>query len=345
LHGEIVQAHDGAVIVVPDLRRIGPLITAYFETLLLALLLAVAAAWAIARWAAAQAIAPLVQVTGELRRFAEGDFEPRPLATTDRSELGALTDAYNAAAAQVAAAFQERKHVEEFMRRFVADAGHELRTPLAVIRAYVEILRKGGLDDAALRERAFKTLAGEMNRVHELTDRLIALARLERPEPPKAERLDLTMVAQSAIGLATTVRAGDVSLVADGPVWAIADEAEIQEAIGNLVDNALKYARDEPIVVEVRARGSRPRLRTLLSRTATGRSFGFWLRASDRRARGGTGRRPRPPRARGTRRHGVRDRDSAGARVLEPPTARAFLARLACMDARATVETNSPRTG
>lgn len=257
VHPEAIPTSDGGIVIVPDLRGVAATATIYLEALALALLVAVVAAWAIARWIAAQAIAPLTEVTDALQRFAAGDFEPRPVATTDRSELGELTDAYNAAAAQVASAFDERHHVEEFMRRFVADAGHELRTPLAVLRAYIEILRKGGVDDPVLRERAFKTLAGEMDRMHELTERLIALARLERPEPPRASRVDLAAVARAAIGVATTVRTGDVNIVAPHPVWVFADEAEVHEAIGNLVDNALKYARDHRIVVEVREEGGR----------------------------------------------------------------------------------------
>jgi len=257
VHGEPIPASDGVILIVPDLHAVTATATTYLEVLALALLVAVVAAWAIARWIAAQAIAPLTEVTDALQRFAGGDFEPRPVATTDRSELGELTDAYNAAAAQVASAFEERHHVEEYMRRFVADAGHELRTPLAVLRAYIEILRKGGVDDPALRERAFKTLSSEMDRMHELTERLIALARLERPEPPQATRLDLAAVARAAIDVATTVRSGDVTLVAPQPVWVFADEAEVHEAIGNLVDNALKYARDHRIVVDVRVEGDR----------------------------------------------------------------------------------------
>jgi signal transduction histidine kinase len=257
VHPEAVPAGDGVIFILPDLHEVAATATIYLEALALALLVAVVAAWAIARWIAAQTIAPLTDVTDALERFATGDFEPRPVATTDRAELGALTDAYNAAAAQVASAFEERHHVEEYMRRFVADAGHELRTPLAVLRAYIEILRKGGVDDPALRDRAFKTLSNEMNRMHELTERLIALARLERPEPPQATRVDLAAVARAAIDVATTVRSGDVALVAPEQVWVFADEAEVHEAIGNLVDNALKYARGHRIVVDVRAEDDR----------------------------------------------------------------------------------------
>jgi two-component system OmpR family sensor kinase len=255
VHPDVVPVMDGAVIVMPDVRAVDAVVRHYLAALAIELLLGVVAAWAIARWIAGQAMAPLTDVTAQLRRFAAGDFEPRPVTTTDRTELGQLSEAYNAASAQVASAFEERKYVEDYMRRFVADAGHELRTPLSVVGAYVDILRKGGLDDAVLRERAFGTLGTEIARMRELTDRLIALARLERPEPPARERLDLSEVARAAIEVATTVRGGDVTLAAPAPVPVDADEAELHEAIANLVDNALKYGRGAPVAVSVRAEG------------------------------------------------------------------------------------------
>lgn len=85
----------------------------------------------------AQAIAPLITVTGELRRFASGDFTQRPVTTSDRSELGELIAAYNGPTEQVAPAFAERARLEEqtgtaftlVLPRYVANNGEagELR--------------------------------------------------------------------------------------------------------------------------------------------------------------------------------------------------------------------------
>ena len=149
------------VVISPDYWRLRSAVNLYFETLGASIVLAILIAWLVARWLTGQAIRPLLTVTAELRRFAGGDFTPRLVSTADREELGSLIDAYNGAAAKVAAAFDERQHVEEHIRRFVADAGHELRTPLTVIDGYLQILRKAKPDDATDRERALATLQAQ----------------------------------------------------------------------------------------------------------------------------------------------------------------------------------------
>ena len=156
----VVHVGGDVVVISPDYWKLRSAVNLYFETLGASIVLAILIAWLVARWITGQAIRPLLTVTAELRRFAGGDFTPRLVRTGDREELGSLIDAYNGAAAKVAAAFEERRHVEEHMRRFVADAGHELRTPLTVIDGYVQILRKARPDDATDRERALDHAAG-----------------------------------------------------------------------------------------------------------------------------------------------------------------------------------------
>jgi signal transduction histidine kinase len=240
------------VLIAPDLHLLEPAVRVYLESLAVSVAIAIVAAWLFARWITAQAIAPLITVTGELRRFAQGDFTPRHVASNDRSELGALIEAYNGATAQVAAAFAERVRVEEQMRRFVADAGHELRTPLTVVSAFVDVLERGGVDDANIRGRAFKTLRTETRRMRRLVERLMALARLERPEPTRAEPIDVAEIADGAVAEIVAARRGEVKLrVAGDEMCVLGDRGELHEAIGNLVDNAVKYGAGSPVDVDV----------------------------------------------------------------------------------------------
>ncbi len=241
------------ILVAPDLQLLEPAIRLFLESLAVSVIVALGLAWLFGRWIAAQAVAPLVTVTGELRRFAQGDFTPRQVSSADRSELGALIEAYNGAAAQVAAAFAERVRVEEQMRRFVADAGHELRTPLTVVSAFVDVLERGGIDDHDIRARAFPTLRTETRRMRRLVERLMALARLERPEASKSETVDVAEIADGAVAEVLAARRGEIALdVAADETCVLADRGELHEAIGNLVDNAVKYGAGSPVRVEVR---------------------------------------------------------------------------------------------
>ena len=262
-----VNLNGGSVFIAPDFRRVRNALNLYLETLALAILASIVIAWLIARWITNQAVAPLLLVTGELQRFAAGDFTPRTLATNDRSELGALTEAYNGAAAQVSAALRERIRVEQHMRRFVAEAGHELRTPLTVVVGYIDVLRRGGWSDDDIRDRALATLGTETTRMRRLVERLMALARLERPEPSAPEIVDVAEIAAGAIEAVTMSRTAAVKLETHGEPRIMGDPGELHEAIGNLVDNAIKYGdssavnvtvAQEPHAVTVRVRDGGP---------------------------------------------------------------------------------------
>lgn len=246
-----VPIDKSGVLILPDLKRVNSAVVLYLETLATAMLSALIISWLIARWITAQAIAPLTRVTEELRRFASGDFTPRPVNTTGRGELGELTDAYNGATAQVSAAFRERTRVEEHMRRFVADAGHELRTPLTVISGYHDVLEKGGYADTAIRERAFASLDKETRRMRALVERFMTLARLERPESSALEPVELTELTKDAIGELQVARKASIQLRHADEAYVYADPGELHEAVSNLVDNALKYGEGTQVTVDV----------------------------------------------------------------------------------------------
>jgi signal transduction histidine kinase len=256
LYPHHVPLGDGSsVFIAPDLHAIDSAVRQYLTSLGVAILIAIALAWLVGRWIAAQAIAPLIAVTGELRRFAAGDFTQRPVSTKDHAELGELIAAYNGATAQVASAFAERVRVEEQMRRFVADAGHELRTPLTVISGFVDVLEKGGADDPSIRERSFRTLRVETRRMRRLVERLMALARLEQPEPAKPDAAGIAAIVRGAVAEVNAARRSSAEVDVDAlaeRIDVLADRGELHEAVGNLVDNAVKYGAGSRVTVEVR---------------------------------------------------------------------------------------------
>ena len=250
IHAEFVRVGGTQLAIVPDRAWLEMRAQTYLLILGIVLVLAIVAAWLIARWIAAHAVAPLIAVTAELRRFAGGDFAPRSLPAGRASDVGALIEAYNGAAAQVAAAFDERELAEGRMRRFLADAGHEMRTPLTIVTAYLDVLRRG-IDDAGVRAQAFATLATEMKRMRRLVDRLVALARLEQPETTQPVVVDVGVLARDAVAAIVAARPGDVSCEVESGTFVLADPADLHEAIANLVDNAVKYGAGSLVRVMV----------------------------------------------------------------------------------------------
>jgi two-component system OmpR family sensor kinase len=248
-----VSTSAGIFFISADINRLRGIVTWYAISALAGLVLFGILGWLLGRYLAAQALAPMAAVTGALERFAGGDFTPQNISTRDRSEVGQLANAFNGAASQVAAAFDERRRVEEHIRQFVADASHELRTPLTVIRGYLDVLKRGALNDPIKRDRAFETLDVESRRMRALIDKLIILARLERPESSETSLVDVAAVARNTVATVASIEDGPaIEVDLDDGAHVIAEESEIHEALANLLDNARKYGGGKPIDVVVK---------------------------------------------------------------------------------------------
>jgi signal transduction histidine kinase len=246
-----VPLHDGLVDIAPDdsLRAAFVLYAIVFGS---AELLSILASLAIGRTIAQQAMGPLRTVTSELQRFAAGDFKPSTLETLDRSELGDLIAAYNGAASQVAAAFSERERTERHLRLFLGEAGHEMRTPMTVISAYLDLLAATVKPDALLSPETLLSARAQMRRLRDLVERVMALARMEGNDSGSAELIDVVEVTQEAIASVTAARGGTVRLAHDADdVVVRAETWALQEAIGNLIDNALVYGAGTPVDVAI----------------------------------------------------------------------------------------------
>jgi signal transduction histidine kinase len=211
-------------------------------------IVAVAVSWWVGRVVARQALAPLNEVSGSLRALADGDYTQRQFVTAAGDEIATLTEAYNDAAASVAAAMEERRTTEARMRQFVADAGHELRTPLTVIGGYIDVLRRGAIEETKVARQILGTMSMEKEHMRGLIDRLMRLARMEGENAPEPVAIDITQLLRDQCDAARRLdedRAIDYSV--DGTKEIYADRGEIGEALWNVVENALKYAPGAPI--------------------------------------------------------------------------------------------------
>ena len=171
-------------------------------------------------------------------------------------------------------------------RRFVADASHELRTPVAVIKAELEGALRAGGHDPQVRE-ALVASVEECDHLAQLAEDLLILARSSAGElPVQPEPLDvreqLDRVARR-FGDRAGERGRRIRVDADGEQSVYADELCLRQALGNLVDNALRYGGGE---IVLRSRRAGAGLQLEVSDAGEGFSPEFAERAFERFARG-----------------------------------------------------------
>jgi two-component system sensor histidine kinase QseC len=140
--------------------------------------------------------------------------------------------------------FERIGRMVELERHFTADAAHELRTPIAAIRAQVQVALGAG-DDTAQRTHALQSTLAGCDRASRLVDQLLTLARLETSTAAAWVNVDVAQVARCVVAQlapSALARQQELELRAETPVVQPGDDALLGVLIRNVVDNALRYS-------------------------------------------------------------------------------------------------------
>ncbi|MDN3247556.1 MULTISPECIES: HAMP domain-containing sensor histidine kinase [unclassified Streptomyces] len=249
----------GSVVVATSLDEVDRTI-AKTRTLSLTVGAALLAALTVAGWFAVRSgLRPLTRIEETATAITAGDYSHRvPELAASHTEVGRLTDCLNQMLARIDTAFQARAAAEARTRRFFADAGHELRTPLVGIKGYTDLYRMGALPSRADVDQTMTRIAAESERLTRLVEEMLLLARIDEDaagtdrdrEPSFALDLapmDLRTLAADAIH---DVRALDATrpVTLTGPhggrpstAPAVADEARLRQVVTNLIGNAVTH--------------------------------------------------------------------------------------------------------
>lgn len=195
---------------------------------------AVALAYGLFSRVSGRVLRPVRDVSTTARRIAAGGAGERLTSHPDDPELAEMVEAFNDMLDELEAAVDSS-------HRFLADAAHQLRTPIAGMRASVATLMR--TEDPADRDRMMENIARESARTSRLLSSLLRVARLDQAETLTLRSVDLERIVEELVDnqrpvaphLRFTVRT-------DGATTVIADESSIREAIANLIDNASRHA-------------------------------------------------------------------------------------------------------
>lgn len=188
---------------------------------------------------------PLRSLRESARRMAAGDLSARsPLRSRD--EIGDLAAQFNDMAGRLEQSFAQLASERDTLKRFIADASHELRTPVTALKNFNTLLQGPAAGDAAARSEFLAESQNQIQRLEWITQNLLDLSRLDAGlvALDLAERDLGEIVLSAAAAFETPAAEKSIRLfkvLPDEPVLLRCDAARLELSLSNLLDNAFKY--------------------------------------------------------------------------------------------------------
>ena len=210
-----------------------------------AVLIALAAGF----WLVRLGLRPLRDMESTAESIAEGNLTERVPGENGTTEVGRLARTLNVMLTRIESAFRARVASEERLResdarlrRFVGDASHELRTPIAAISAYAELFGRGASEQKEDLERLMRGIQSETGRMEHLVADLLLLARLDEGRPMEMRPVDLVSLCAEAVQTSITVGpAWPVIFTAPRPIKVTGDGTSLRQVIDNLLGNVRSH--------------------------------------------------------------------------------------------------------
>ena len=210
-------------------------------------------------WAVRRELRPVDQMVDTAIAIAGGDLTKRVHDVDSSTELGRLGTALNEMLVQIEDAITQEQAAKERLTNFIADASHELRTPIAAVLGYSELYRNGALLEKKDIDNAMRRIGTETSRMERLVADLLLLARLDQPRAMMPVPVNLAAVVRDAV---TDSQAIDpdypITVIGSDSVRVIGDEQRLTQVVANLLANARVHTpKGTQVTVTLREEDSR----------------------------------------------------------------------------------------
>jgi len=241
--------NDELIGVVEGARRL-TVMDSYLQVLLVALSVTSIGAIVFAivgtYWFTSRLTGPIGQMVQTMREIdRSGVLHRLKMGREESVELQQLIRAFNQMIERIDRNIETQK-------QFVADASHELKTPLTVIGSYADMLKRWGRDNEAVRDEAVEAIVQETERLKKLTRSMLTLAEAEQDNWLQRSRFDVSALVKELAGVLGTTFQREIRVHAPSSnVSMYGDKDKIRQLLQILIDNAIKYSK-EPIDVRIR---------------------------------------------------------------------------------------------
>jgi two-component system OmpR family sensor kinase len=226
----------GVLVATLSLRAIDGAVHVYAKLMLIMGLVGSGASFIVALLLASRALRPITALRETASLIARSrEFSKRVPQVTSRDELGSLAVTFNEMLVSLEQAYATQQ-------RFVSDASHELRAPLTVIQANLELLKRHEGMPQADRRRALDEAHAETMRLGRLAADLLVLARADAGMPLRQERVEVDRVLLEVLGeMRHLTRGQRLEIVALTPALVLGDPDRIKQLLVIVLDNAIRY--------------------------------------------------------------------------------------------------------
>jgi signal transduction histidine kinase len=224
--------------------------------LLISVALALAAVAVAGTWLARGTVSPINEIARAAREIGSEDLTKRLNWQGRRDELGILAATFDDMLSRLEAAFARE-------RRLIADASHELKTPLTVINANAQMLERWADQDDALRREALSTIRSESASMARVLNAMLTLAKTDDPRALSMEPVELAAIVTDAVtALRPTAETKGLALSVDveGPALVRGEPGLLRQLVTNLTENAIKFTAAGHVTVTLRNRDKRARV-------------------------------------------------------------------------------------
>jgi two-component system OmpR family sensor kinase len=182
---------------------------------------------------------PLESMATAADAIARGDLSRRVQESDPSTEIGRLGYAFNDMLDGISSLLDERRRNEDKLRRFIADASHELRTPVAAVRGYTDLYQAGALPDEGAVDRAMERMGFESRRMGALVDDLLTLIQADAEHAVGHELVDLTVLLTGVVDDAAVIDPTRTWRLVAGnePVDVVGDRLRLHQVFANLLSN------------------------------------------------------------------------------------------------------------